>query len=102
MAIELVTVGLLRELTSGDVTVTLAGSPDHASFGEEEDAILEAQMFLSEFLSTADPEIVARFALPEKVWLHRSSVVVPRDDLPRTIESLYRAVAPDGYVERLV
>ena len=83
MAIELVTVGLLRELTSGDVTVTLAGAPDHASFGEEEDAILEAQMFLSEFLSTADPEIVARFALPEKVWLHRSSVVVPRDDLPR-------------------
>lgn len=29
-------------------------------------------------------------------------VEIPRDDLPRTIESLYRAVAPDGYVERLV
>lgn len=81
--IELVTIGLMRELTSGDVTVTLAGAPEFSSFGEEDDALLEAQMFLSEYLSTADPEIVARFILPEKAKLVRTRVVVPRDDLPR-------------------
>ena len=83
MAIELVTVGLLRELTSGDVTVTLAGAPEYSSFGEEEDALLEAQMFLSDYLSTAEPEVLARFILPVEASLHHTDVLVPRDDLPR-------------------
>ena len=81
--IELVTVGLLRELASGDAIVTLAGAPSFSSFGEEDDALLEAQMFLSEYLATAEPEIVARFALPDTSHLHLTLVEVPRDDLPR-------------------
>jgi ATP-dependent Clp protease ATP-binding subunit ClpC len=81
--IDLVTLGLVRELTGGDSIVALAAEPGLASFGDEEDALLEARMFLSEHLAKAEPEAVARFALPEGTRLHTTAVLVPRDDLAR-------------------
>jgi ATP-dependent Clp protease ATP-binding subunit ClpC len=81
--IDLVSIGIVRELGTGDVIVSLAAEPGLASFGELDDAVLEAQMFLSEHLATAEPEVVARFALPEAASLHFHSILVDRDDLPR-------------------
>ncbi len=81
--IELDTLVLVRALASGDAVVVLAGDPNFASHGEEEDALLEARMFLSEHLASAEPELVARFALPEGTRVHTTDVVVPREDLTR-------------------
>jgi ATP-dependent Clp protease ATP-binding subunit ClpC len=81
--IDLVTLGLVRELGSGDSIVALAAEPSLASFGDEENALLEAKMFLGEHLSKADAETVGRFALPEGTHLHTTDVTIPRPDLPR-------------------
>ncbi len=74
---------VVRELTTGDSLVALAGDPSRASFGDEEDAILEARMFLQEHLARAAPDVVTRFALPEGSRLVTTDVVIPKDDLPR-------------------
>ncbi|MCL2776703.1 MAG: hypothetical protein FWD73_01775 [Polyangiaceae bacterium] len=81
--IDLVTLGLVRDLGSGDSIVALAAQPSLASFGEEENALLEAKMFLMEYLAKAEPETALRFALPEGTTLHTLDVLVPRTDLPR-------------------
>ncbi|MDF2692534.1 MAG: ATPase with chaperone, two ATP-bindingdomain [Labilithrix sp.] len=81
--IDLVTLGLVRDLGSGDSIVALAAEPALASFGDEENALLEAKMFLTEHLAKAEPETVARFALPEGTTLHALDVTIPRADLPR-------------------
>ena len=81
--IDLVTLGLVRDLGSGDSIVALAAQPSLASFGEEENALLEAKMFLTEHLAKAEPETALRFALPEGTTLHALDVPIPRADLPR-------------------
>ena len=83
MPVDLRTWALVRELASGDVLAVLAAQPMLASFGDEEDALLEARMFLSEHLAHADPDVALRFALPDGARLHVTDVVVPRDDLTR-------------------
>src|SRR5512140_2255239 len=77
---------LVRELASGEVLAVPVCDPAHASFGEEEDALLEQSMFLSEHLARATPETVARFALPEGTRLHTTRVLVPREELPHAVE----------------
>jgi ATP-dependent Clp protease ATP-binding subunit ClpC len=77
---------LVRELASGEVLAVPVCEPERASFGAEDDALLEQQMFLSEHLAVATPETVARFALPEGTRLHTSRVLVPREDLPHAVE----------------
>lgn len=102
-SIDIVTWAFVRELARGDSIVVLAARPDLASFGDEEDALLEAQMFLSELLATADPDVVPRFALPPETRLHTTEVVIPRDDLgrrrnvttPITIPSLVLPTLPN-------
>lgn len=81
--IDLVTLGLLRELTSGDAIVTLAAEPQLSAFGEPDDAVLEAQLFLQEHLATAEPDVVARHALPEGSEIITVDVILPREDLTR-------------------
>ncbi|MCL2726296.1 MAG: hypothetical protein FWD69_17885 [Polyangiaceae bacterium] len=81
--IDLVTLGLVREVGSGDSIVALAVQPSLASFGEEENALLEAKMFLTEYLVKAEPETALRFALPEGTTLHSLDVLIARADLPR-------------------
>ncbi len=76
---------LVRELASGEVLAIPVCDPAHASFGGEEDALLEQSMFLSEHLARARPETVARFAIPEGTRLHITRVLVPREELPHAV-----------------
>jgi ATP-dependent Clp protease ATP-binding subunit ClpC len=76
---------LVRELASGEVLAVPVCEPERASFGAEDDALLEQQMFLSEHLAAAPPETVARFALPEGTRLHTTRMVVPREELPHAV-----------------
>ncbi len=81
--LEIDTPAIVSQLLSGDTLVALAPSPELVSFGDEEEALLAARVFLSEHLSQAAPGEVARFALPEGTRLHHTDVLVPREDLPR-------------------
>ncbi len=76
---------VVRELAGGEVVAYPAAEPQWASFGEEEEVLLEQRVFLTSYLSRVPPDVVARHALPARTRLHVSSVVVPRDDLPRRI-----------------
>ncbi len=76
---------LVRELASGEVLAVPVCAPERASFGDEDDALLEQQMFLAEHLGAAAPEVVARFALPADTRLHVTRVLVPREELPHAV-----------------
>ncbi len=81
--LELETPALVGRLASGDAIVALAAAPHLASFGDEDEGLLAARIYLSEVLAHAAPADVVRFALPEGTRLHHTDVLVPREDLPR-------------------
>ncbi len=81
--LELETPALVGHLASGEAIVALAAAPALASYGDEEEGLLAARLYLSEVLAHAAPSEVVRYALPEGARLHTTDVVVPREDLPR-------------------
>ena len=77
------TPALVGYLANGETIVALAAAPSLASFGDEDEGLLAARIYLTEILSQSPPNEVVRFALPASVRLHRTDVVIPREDLPR-------------------
>src|SRR5262249_38623725 len=75
-----------RELASGDFAVAPVVDGSLASFGPEASCIAEQRLFLAEYLARAEPETVARFALPDGVTMDEIEVLVPRESLPRRLQ----------------
>jgi ATP-dependent Clp protease ATP-binding subunit ClpC len=78
---------LLAEQPDGRCLVHPVVAPALASYGEEENAIAEQTLFLRVLLSRAPPGDISRLSLPDGARLHEVGVVLPRDDLPRRLQS---------------
>jgi ATP-dependent Clp protease ATP-binding subunit ClpC len=77
---------VLRELWNGDVVAFPAADPSLVSYAQgAAAAIAEQRMVLPEYLAEADPEVLARHALPSGTRLVEVEVVVPREDLPERL-----------------
>jgi len=79
------TLVVVREQASGDSLVIPVASPTLASFGDEEEALLEARMFLTDYLAQVAPDTAARYALPDGVTLRTTDVTIAREELPRRL-----------------
>ena len=75
---------LSRELAGGATLTQLLGDPTRGTIGSEEDAQLEARMYLAETLAKAPPEVVARFAFGAGE-LRSIDVSIERADLPKRL-----------------
>lgn len=78
---------LVCEEAFGNALVFPVVAPDLASYDREEAALAEQVAFLREHLARSPPEAIARLALPEGAALREVSVLLPRDDLPRRLQS---------------
>jgi ATP-dependent Clp protease ATP-binding subunit ClpC len=78
---------LVCEEAFGSALVFPVVSPDLASYDREEAALIEQAAFLREYLARSPPEAIARLALPEDAALREIRVLLPRDDLPRRLQS---------------
>lgn len=75
---------LLRvRLPSGRVLLIPVADPRHALVHEDSDALLEAQLFLSEWLRAQSPSVVARFVANPDARVELIPVALTREDLPR-------------------
>jgi ATP-dependent Clp protease ATP-binding subunit ClpC len=73
-----------QQLWNGDHQAFPVAAPSLTSHASTREACLaEQRLFLEEHLSRAEPEVLARFALPEQVRLETFEVLAPRADLPR-------------------
>jgi ATP-dependent Clp protease ATP-binding subunit ClpC len=75
------------EQADGACLVYPVVSPDLASYGSEADAIAEQALFLRELVPRAAPGEISRLSLPDGARLVTVGVVVPREDLPRRLQS---------------
>ncbi|MBK6530597.1 MAG: ATP-dependent Clp protease ATP-binding subunit [Deltaproteobacteria bacterium] len=93
---------LLRvRLPSGRALLIPVADPRHALVHEDADALLEAQLFLSEWLRTQAPSVVARFVANPDARVELVPVALTREDLPRRFRDPVTAgvtcvVLPDG------
>ena len=78
---------LVRERLDGARVAFPAAAPRFASLGGEADVLAEQDLFLREYLARERPETIARLSLPEATRLVEVGVPVPRDDLPRKLQS---------------
>ncbi len=77
-------VQLLRlRLVSGRTLLLPIADPRHAVVAEESDALLEAQLFLSEWLATQAPRVVGGFIANPNARVEYVPVPLTREDLPR-------------------
>ncbi|WP_437677376.1 AAA family ATPase [Sorangium sp. So ce131] len=81
------TLVFVRERFDGACLAFPVAAPDAASFGREEDVLVEQQLFLREHAARAQPEAISRLSFPEGTELLSVDVPVPRDDLPRKLRS---------------
>ncbi|WP_437600346.1 AAA family ATPase [Sorangium sp. So ce590] len=75
----------VRERFDGACVAFPVAAPDTASFGRDEDVLVEQQLFLREHAARAQPEAISRLSFPEGTALLSVDVAVPRDDLPRKL-----------------
>ena len=78
---------LIAEQPDGRCLVHPIVAPQLASYGDEENALAEQALFLRALLSRAPPAEISRLALPEGAELRNVGVVLPREDLPRRLQS---------------
>jgi ATP-dependent Clp protease ATP-binding subunit ClpC len=78
---------LLSEQPDGRSLVHPIVAPLFASYGDEDNALAEQSLFLRALLSRAPPADISRLSLPDGARLHDVGVVLPRDDLPRRLQS---------------
>ncbi len=77
---------LCLQLWSGDHQAFPVASPALTSHATTREACLsEQRLFLEEYLSKVEPEVLARFSLPEQVRLETLEVLAPRADLPKRL-----------------
>ena len=78
---------MVRELFNGDVLAFPLADPTLISYGEEEDdVLLEMEMFLREHLTEVPAKQLSRFIYPEDTELIDVEVMVPRPDLPKPLQ----------------
>ncbi|WP_437781286.1 AAA family ATPase [Sorangium sp. So ce1097] len=75
----------VRERFDGACLAFPVAAPDVASFGRDEDVLVEQQLFLREHAARAQPEAISRLSFPQGTGLLTVDVAVPRDDLPRKL-----------------
>ncbi|WP_437928185.1 AAA family ATPase [Sorangium sp. So ce291] len=75
----------VRERFDGACLAFPVAAPDAASFGRDEDVLVEQQLFLREHAARAQPEAISRLSFPQGTELLSVDVAVPRDDLPRKL-----------------
>ena len=78
---------LLSEQPDGRCLVHPIVAPHFASYGDEENALAAQALFLRALLLRAPPGDISRLSLPDGVRLHDVGVVLPREDLPRRLQS---------------
>ncbi len=77
---------LCLQLWSGDHQAFPVAAPALTSHAATREACLaEQRLFLEEYLSKAEPEVLARFSLPEQVRLETLEILAPRADLPKRL-----------------
>jgi ATP-dependent Clp protease ATP-binding subunit ClpC len=85
-SLEFSTPLLCLQLWSGDHQAFPVAAPALTSHRPTREACLvEQRLFLEEHLSQAEPEVLARFSLPEQVRLEWLEIQAPRADLPRRL-----------------
>ncbi|KYF65028.1 AAA family ATPase [Sorangium cellulosum] len=75
----------VRERFDGACLAFPVAAPDTASFGRDEDVLVEQRLFLREHAARAQPEAISRLSFPQGTDLLTVNVAVPRDDLPRKL-----------------
>ena len=78
---------MVRELFNGDVLAFPLADPSLISYAEErEDVLLEMEMFLREHLTDIPAKQLSRFVYPEGTELVEVEVMIPRPDLPKSLQ----------------
>jgi ATP-dependent Clp protease ATP-binding subunit ClpC len=84
--LDFATTVLCQQLWNGDHQAFPVASPKLTSHASTLEACLsEQRLFLEDYLSHAEPDVLAHFALPEKVRLEMIEVLAPRADLPKRL-----------------
>lgn len=76
---------LIEEHWGGNVLSAPVADLDLVSYGEEAEALLEQEIFLTEYLEQVEPRILARFPIPEGITLKNINLLLPRKDLPQKL-----------------
>ena len=77
---------LCQQLWGGDHQAFPVAAPSLTSHGPTQEACLsEQRLFLEEYLSRAEPDVLSHFALPDKVRIEMIEVLAPRADLPKRL-----------------
>ncbi len=77
---------LCQQLWNGDHQAFPVASPKLTSHAPTLEACLaEQRLFLEDYLSQAEPDVLAHFSLPEKVRIEMIEVLAPRADLPKRL-----------------
>jgi ATP-dependent Clp protease ATP-binding subunit ClpC len=77
---------LCQQLWNGDHQAFPVASPKLTSHASTLEACLaEQRLFLEDYLSNAEPDVLAHFSLPEKVRIEMIEVLAPRADLPKRL-----------------
>ena len=77
---------LCQQLWNGDHQAFPVAAPAMTSHAPTQEACLaEQRLFLEDYLSKVEPDVLARFALPKAVRIEMIEVLAPRTDLPKRL-----------------